>query len=127
MCPSRPALGHKTASNEGILCAATWIRAGGTQDAGERRATPAHQVGDLDGKGGRVSNEQGRPAALLLDGWAGRERHKVEVIGETPKRYRVRLLADTRLPSNRQHKAGDVVLVPKYAVVFDDTEAGAAG
>lgn len=55
-------------------------------------------------------------ATLLLDGWAGRERVPVEIVGETPKRYRVRLLAECRLPSRRRGKAGDVVLVPRYAV-----------
>ena len=58
---------------------------------------------------------------LLLDGWAGRSEHLVEVIGETPKRYRVELLCDVRLPSRREGKAGDVVLVPKHAIKMDDS------
>jgi hypothetical protein len=53
---------------------------------------------------------------LRLDGWAGRERIPVEIVGETPKRYRVKLLEAARLPGNRPHDAGDVVLVPRYAV-----------
>ena len=55
-------------------------------------------------------------AKLLLDGWAGRSEHPVEVVEETPKRYRVKLLCDVRLPSRREGKAGDVVLVPKHAI-----------
>ncbi len=53
---------------------------------------------------------------LRLNSWAGRERVPVEIVGETPKRYRVKLLEAARLPGNRQHAAGDVVLVPRYAV-----------
>ncbi len=56
-------------------------------------------------------------ATLEIDGWAGRTSHPIEVIGETPTRYRVRLIEDTRLPGRyRQGAKGDVVLVPKYAV-----------
>jgi hypothetical protein len=53
---------------------------------------------------------------LRLNSWAGRECIPVEIVGETPKRYRVKLLEAARLPGNRQHAAGDVVLVPRYAV-----------
>jgi hypothetical protein len=54
---------------------------------------------------------------LCITGWWGDHKEPVELIGETPKRYRVRLLADCRLPGrNRQGKVGDVVLVPRYAV-----------
>ena len=55
-------------------------------------------------------------AKLRLDSWAGREYVPVMIVGETPKRYRIRLLRDALLPSRRQCKAGDVVSVPKYAV-----------
>lgn len=58
-------------------------------------------------------------AYLLLDSWAGREKHEVEIVGETAKRYRIRLLSDVRLPSKRDGKAGDVVLVPKYAIKIE--------
>ena len=53
---------------------------------------------------------------LEIDGWAGRVSTPVEVIGETPSRYRIRLLQDTRLPGNRRGAKGDVVLVPRYAI-----------
>ena len=64
-------------------------------------------------------------AYLVLDSWAGRERIPVEIVGETPKRYRVRLLADALLPSRRHCAAGDVVLVPRYAVRVDGDQAAA--
>ena len=64
-------------------------------------------------------------AILVLDGWAGRERIPCEVIGETPKRYRIKLQQDALLPSRRHCKAGDVVLVPKYAVSLDSKQGGA--
>lgn len=53
---------------------------------------------------------------LNLDGWAGRNRVPVEVVEETPKRYRVKLGESCSLPSRRSGRAGDVVLVPKYAI-----------
>lgn len=55
---------------------------------------------------------------LHLDDWAGRRRVPVEVVGETPKRYRVRVLEDCGLPSRRRARSGDVVLVPRYAVTL---------
>ncbi|TRO55927.1 hypothetical protein E2P64_06515 [Candidatus Bathyarchaeota archaeon] len=53
---------------------------------------------------------------LMLDGWAGRIDKPIVLVGETPKRYKVRLLEDTLLPRRRVGKKGDVVLVPKNAV-----------
>jgi len=67
-----------------------------------------------------------RPGVLVLTGWHGRSEVPVVVIGDTPKRYRVRLLADTRLPSRRRGTTGDEVLVPKTAVRLDDDRARAA-
>ena len=61
-------------------------------------------------------------AYLHLDTWAGRIREPVELIGETPKRYRIRLLSDIRLPSRRQGRAGDEVLVPKYSISISDED-----
>lgn len=53
---------------------------------------------------------------LWLDSWAGRTSKRVDVIGETPQRYRVRLLEDIPL---KGWQLGDVRLVPKYAVTID--------
>lgn len=62
-------------------------------------------------------------AKLIMDDWAGRHAISCEVIGETPKRYRIKLQQDALLPSRRHCKAGDVVLVPKYAVRLDSKES----
>lgn len=54
---------------------------------------------------------------ILVDGWAGYQRIPVEILGETPKRYRVKLIERSKLPGrNNWRNAGDVVLVPKHAV-----------
>ena len=58
---------------------------------------------------------------ICLDGWAGRERIPCEVLSETPKYYRVQLQAAAVMPSKRRCEAGDVCLVPKYAVVLQDS------
>ena len=61
--------------------------------------------------------EGGYHGYLLFDSWAGRTRVFVEVVGDTPKRTRVRLMEDCKLPGrNRWGRAGDVILVPKDAV-----------
>ena len=59
-------------------------------------------------------------ARLHIDSFAGRSTVSVEIVGETPKRYRVRLLADCLLPNRRRGKTGDVVLVPASAVTVED-------
>ena len=59
---------------------------------------------------------------LHLDGWAGRLRIPVQVIGETRTKYRVRLGSDAMLPGRRHCEAGDEVLVPKYAVTIEETK-----
>lgn len=61
---------------------------------------------------------------LMLDGWAGRTLIPCEIVGETPKRTRIKLLERARLPGNRWFDAGQVALVPTKAVcskpsVFD--------
>jgi len=56
-----------------------------------------------------------RSGRLWLDSWAGRTSKRVTVIGETPKRYRIRTEED--IPLKGWH-TGDVRLVPKTAVTF---------
>lgn len=65
-----------------------------------------------------MENMTGEEAYLALDGWAGITCHPVKIIGDTPKKYRVVLGEDTRLPGGRERKKGDTVLVPKDAVRF---------
>jgi len=57
-----------------------------------------------------------RSGRLWLDSWAGRTSKRVTVIGETPKRYRIRTEED--IPLKGWH-TGDVRLVPKTAVTFE--------
>jgi hypothetical protein len=64
-----------------------------------------------------AADATGREAFVQFDGWAGRYQVRVLVIGETAKRWRVRLERDTKLPGRRL-SAGEAVLVPKSAVSF---------
>jgi hypothetical protein len=56
------------------------------------------------------------PKAIAVDGWQGRSYYPCEIVGETAKRYRVRVLRDASLPGGRTAREGAVVLVPKHAV-----------
>lgn len=62
--------------------------------------------------------EAGRRAIVAVNSWAGRFEYAVSVIGETPKRYRVRWIDGWHSSRWRSFAAGDVTLVPKYAVRF---------
>lgn len=57
--------------------------------------------------------------SIALDTWAGRRYYAVEVVGETPKKVRVRILVPggVMLPRRRYVNFGETVLVPKHAVV----------
>lgn len=59
------------------------------------------------------------PVAIVLDTWAGRRYYAVEVVGETQKKVRVRVLVPggVMLPGRRYVHCGEEVLVPKHAVV----------
>jgi hypothetical protein len=56
--------------------------------------------------------------AIALQSWAGLRYEPVEVLGETPKRFRVKILNDKAKLAGRNNWAsrGDVILVPKHAV-----------
>lgn len=59
--------------------------------------------------------------ALHFNDWAGRRSYPVTVVGETPKKYRIRAeVVSFKHPSAGIVKPGDVVLVPKYAVTRDE-------
>ncbi|WP_146052298.1 hypothetical protein [Diaphorobacter sp. LR2014-1] len=55
---------------------------------------------------------------IVLDTWAGRRYYAVEVMGETPKKARVRILTPggVMLPGRRYANCNDIVLVPKHAL-----------
>ena len=57
------------------------------------------------------------PAHVAIVGWWGATRPRVVLLAETPKRYRARVV-DAYRTGNRTHRSGDIVLVPKHAVVF---------
>ena len=61
---------------------------------------------------------------IVLDTWAGRRYYAVEVVGETPKKLRVRILTPGGVmrPRRRYLNCGDTLLVPKQEVV--DTPKG---
>ena len=67
-------------------------------------------------------------AELGLPGRPGAAWTEVEVIGETPKRIRIRALTDTRMPSRgRVLKAGETALVAAQALRPVHTGPGVAG
>jgi len=54
---------------------------------------------------------------LCLHGWHGTSYRRVEVVGETPKRFRIRAIDETRLAGRRRFLApGEEALVPKTAL-----------
>lgn len=57
--------------------------------------------------------------AIALNTWAGRRYYPVEIVGETPKKLRVKVVnyGGVMLPGRRYVPSGEVVLVPKDAVV----------
>ena len=57
---------------------------------------------------------------LHLDSYSGRSSTRVEIIGETPKRYRVRAITQTRTAGRLVYlEPGQVALVPKRAITVD--------
>ena len=74
---------------------------------------------------------------VVLDTWAGRRYYAVELVGETPKKARVRILTPggVMLPGRRYVQYGEIVLVPmqsgriarykvtseRFSYTFDDT------
>lgn len=65
-----------------------------------------------------MGNEHTPPhfGLLCLDGWHGRSEDRVLIVGETPKRYRIRAIEWTRLAGRRSIEVGQEALVPKRAV-----------
>lgn len=53
---------------------------------------------------------------LSLNTWSGIRTYPVEIVGETPKRYRIKVLTNVMLLNRRFVSADQTVLVPKYAV-----------
>jgi len=56
---------------------------------------------------------------LHIDGWAGRIDQRVDVVGETRTRYRIRAIERTKLAGRgRWLHRGETALVPKAAVTL---------
>lgn len=54
---------------------------------------------------------------LRLQGWAGLTEQWVLLVGETPKRYRIRATETTKLAGRcRWIKTGEEALIPRHAV-----------
>jgi len=64
-------------------------------------------------------------ALLCLNGWGGRTETSVEIIGETPKRYRIRANKRIKLAGrNRWLEIGKTALVPKSAIIRIQPKGG---
>ena len=61
--------------------------------------------------------KQVKQSYLHLNSWAGHHKYFVTVVGETPKRFRIRIEHEggVTLPTRHCNK-GDIVLVPKYSI-----------
>ncbi len=60
-------------------------------------------------------------AWLVLEGFEGRTRQRVEVLARTPARYRIRALRRTRLAGRDRWLArGEEALVPHRAIEFEN-------
>ena len=57
-----------------------------------------------------------KQAYLCTDGWAGRSEQAVLIVGETPKRYRIKAVMRTKLPNYRWLYVGELAMVPKTAI-----------
>ena len=73
----------------------------------------------LDDIHARTSTSR-RYGTLHLDGYSGRSSTRVEIVGETPKRYRIRAITQTRTAGRLVYlEPGQMALVPKHAVVLE--------
>jgi hypothetical protein len=62
---------------------------------------------------------------LALDGFGGSSEQTVEVVGQTPRRLRIRAITSTRLAGrNRILQPGETTLVPTYAVRDNCVQCG---
>ena len=76
-------------------------------------------------------NRQARRAFLWTDGWAGRCHHPVLVVGETARRFRIRVRKPNqwiRLPSGGTLRDGETASVSKCAVTmsFEQPDGGSS-
>lgn len=101
----------------------TWKAAVSTRHLRARLLRLPYVTYDLDPLPGDdvTGNNPRRYAWVAFDGWSGRWRVRVEVIGETPKCYRVRTIERTKWAGrSRWREGGTQTLVPKAAVKLDE-------
>ena len=78
-----------------------------------------HMMAEMAAKAKRVPDyTEVREAVVVMESFAGITRHACVVVGETAKKYRVKMKERTRLPRHRWVYAGEPTLVPKHAVEF---------
>lgn len=54
---------------------------------------------------------------LMLSGWGGYREEKIEIVGMTPKRYRIRALKKTKIAGRQRWlEPGETTLAPQDAV-----------
>ena len=64
---------------------------------------------------------------LTLQGWAGVHKTLAEIVGKTPKRFRIRAITETKLAGRyRWLSPGKEILVPCYAVRDHCSKCGGA-
>jgi len=57
---------------------------------------------------------------LNLNSWGGLSSYRIEVIGETPKRFRIQAITKTKVAGRQRWlKPGDTTLVPKHAITTE--------
>lgn len=70
-------------------------------------------------------NDYPKDGLLWLSGWFGISKQPVVVVGETPKKYRIRAIEQTKLGGRcRWLETGETTLVPKRAITFEMEKAG---
>ena len=82
------------------------------------RTASGHSLGEQQATKPDGYPTTGRDAVVVMESFAGITRHPCVVVGETPKRYRVRMKQRTRLPRCRWVYAGELTTVPKHAIDF---------
>ena len=57
---------------------------------------------------------------IFLQGYHGSTKQRVQIVGQTPKKWRIRALEFTKLAGrSRWIKEGEEALVPKHAVLLE--------
>ena len=90
-----------------------------------------HFTNRADCRCGACERDRAQPttmkAYLVTNSFAGRRRVEVVIVGETPKRYRIRAIEGMKMPGRcRWLCAGETALVPKTAVEIEQRQQARA-